>query len=386
MFTRSELEKKELLALAPYACRSQESKGRRFREKEHTYRTCYQRDRDRVVHSTAFRRLEYKTQVFVNHEGDHYRNRLTHSLEGAQIARTIARVLALNEDLVETIILTHDMGHGPFGHAGQDELAELMKDQGGFEHNLQTLRIVDHLENRYPHFEGLNLSYEIREGILKHLKHYRHPTQVKISEFNPKQMPSLEAQIANIADEIAYDSHDLDDGIHSGLLTEKNLSKVKLWQEAICTASKRYPKLAGRYRKHAVIRCLIDMQVSDLLKNSSLRLRRYKIRNIKDVRTCGVQLISFSKELEQKKKTLKKVLWNDLYQNYRVTRMSAKGRRVIRELFLVYISHPEQVPAGNLTRKKTDGLHRVICDYIAGMTDRYALDEYRKLFDPHEKV
>ncbi|MBI2870899.1 MAG: deoxyguanosinetriphosphate triphosphohydrolase [Candidatus Omnitrophica bacterium] len=386
MLTREDLEQRETAALAPYACRAREGRGRKHPESEHPYRTSYQRDRDRIIHSTAFRRLEYKTQVFVNHEGDHYRTRLTHSLEAAQIGRTIARALGLNEDLVEAVILAHDLGHGPFGHAGQDALHALMRQHGGFEHNLQTLRIIDLLETRYQAFPGLNLTFEVREGILKHLFQYSRQIQKGLSEFGHSSSPSLEAQVANIADEIAYDSHDLDDGFRSGLLSDEVLKGIPLWRRVTQGGHVKKTKGPDKTFISSAVRRLIDLQVTNLLTASAKRIRAFRIRTPQDVRRMKSPLIGFSRELVKEKVLLKKGLWEHLYMHYRVARMSEKGKRVIRGLFNVYLKDRDQIPPQNRKRENQDGLHRIICDYIAGMTDRFALDEYRRLFDPFEKV
>ena len=371
--------------LASYAMKSRKSRGRAYREKEHPYRSCYQRDRDRIIHSAAFRRLEYKTQVFVNHEGDYYRTRLTHTLEVSQIARTIASGLRLNADLVEAIALAHDLGHTPFGHSGEEALNELMLDFGGFNHNLQGLRIVDALEERYPEFPGLNLSWEVREGIVRHSSLY--DESVEIEEFKSDKMPALETQVVDIADEIAYNNHDIDDGLTSGLLDETGLKKVKLWNMADKSVSARYPKLKTQLKKYQIIRLLLDMQVTDLLEETKKRIKKAKVRTLDDCRSLDCKVVAFSREMEGLRLPLRDFLMQNLYRNYRVVRMSNKAKRFIKELFEVYLNNPEQLPwETNLRIKKGENTRRVICDYIAGMTDRYALDEYKKLFDPYEKV
>lgn len=370
--------------LAPYAMRSKYSRGRKHREPEHPYRSMYQRDRERIIHTTAFRRLEYKTQVFVNHEGDHYRTRLTHTLEVAQIARTIARALCLNEDLVESIALAHDLGHTPFGHSGEDTLKEIMKDHGGFDHNLQGLRVVDVLEERYPDFKGLNLSWEVREGIVRHSTPYdkSHITP----EFHSKQSPTLETQVVDVADEIAYDSHDLDDGLASGILSEADLTQLEIWKKISLKIKRRYPKLSSQQRRYQAIKMLINLYVTDLIKQSKKRLERLNIRSVEDVRRTPKKIIDFTGSVNKKRLALREFLFKNLYQNYRVMRMANKASRFIKDLFEVYLSRPQALPSPYRDRADTEDVHRVICDYIAGMTDRYALDEYKKLFEPYERV
>lgn len=371
--------------LSGYAMKSSQSRGRVYPEKEHPYRSCYQRDRDRIIHSAAFRRLEYKTQVFVNHEGDYYRTRLTHTMEVSQIARTIAGCLRLNSDLVEAISLAHDVGHTPFGHSGEEALNELMSDFGGFNHNQQGLRIVDILEERYPQFPGLNLTWEVREGIAKHSSFY--DRSAEIEGFPQDKMPTLETQVVDIADEIAYNNHDIDDGLTSGLLDEGQLRKIELCRVADQGALERYKKLRPQLKKYQIIRCLIDMQVTDLIEETQKRIKKAKVRSIDDCRNLDYKLVSFSKEMESLRLPLKDFLMENLYRNYRVVRMANKAKRFISELFEVYIRNPEQLPQETNARiKKGENARRVICDYIAGMTDRYALDEYKKLFDPYEKV
>ena len=371
--------------LSPYAAKSRESKGRVHKEKEHLYRGCYQRDRDRIIHSAAFRRLEYKTQVFVNHEGDYYRTRLTHTLEVSQIARTIASRLGLNCDLVEAVALAHDLGHTPFGHSGEEALDELMSDFGGFNHNLQGLKIVDKLEERYPEFPGLNLSWEVREGIVKHSTFYDKMGQLE--EFNPDKMPSIETQVVDIADEIAYNNHDLDDGLTSGLIEETKLMKNRLWHMLSTKVYGRYGALKPQLKKYQIIRLLIDAQVTDLIKETQKKIKKAKVRSAKDAINLDYKLVSFSQDMEALRLPLKDFLMRELYRNYRVVRMSDKAKRFITELFKIYLNSPQQLPEETAGRiKSTEDTRRVICDYIAGMTDRYALDEYKKLFDPYEKV
>ncbi len=385
LITREELEAREAQWLAPYAMKSAHTRGRQQPEPEDGFRTVYRRDRDRIIHSTAFRRLEYKTQVFVNHEGDYYRTRLTHTLEVAQIAVSIARVLRLNEDLVEVIALAHDIGHPPFGHAGEDALRSLMKDHGGFDHNLQGLRIVDLLEERYPNFPGLNLTWEVRESINKHRAPYEQPG-LPVA-LDPNASPLLEAQIADIADEIAYDNHDLDDGLTSGLIKEEDLRSLVLWEDARQTIEARTPQMNQEVRKYQIIRELINRQITDLVQESVRRLSAHRIQSVQDVRACRERLIGCSEPMQRMRKPLKAFLWTRLYHHYRVVRMADKATRFITELFELYLKKPEQLP--NTTRSRVERGEepsRVVCDYLAGMTDRYCLEEYKKLFDPFERV
>lgn len=385
IITREDLEAREERWLAPYAMKSRHTKGRQHPESEDPYRTVYRRDRDRIIHTTAFRRLEYKTQVFVNHEGDHYRTRLTHTLEVAQIAVSIARILRLNEDLVEVVALAHDIGHPPFGHAGEDVLRELMEGHGGFDHNIQGLRIVDLLEERYPGFPGLNLTWEVRESINKHRTPYDHPgMQVAL---DPKLAPLLESQIADIADEIAYDNHDLDDGLASGILKEEDLAQIELWRQAREAVEAGGVSLTPEIRKYQIIRTLINREVTDLVQAGSDQLTRHQIDSVEGVRACHARLITFSDEMTTLRTPLKRLLWQQFYHHYRVVRMADKAKRCITELFRLYLSKPEQLP--NTTRSRItrgEEPHRVVCDYIAGMTDRYCLEEHKKLFDPFERV
>ncbi len=370
--------------LALYAAKSRNSLGRKYKEQEHPYRSCYQRDRDRIIHSAAFRRLEYKTQVFVNHEGDYYRTRLTHSIEVSQIARTIAWALRLNTDLTEAISLAHDLGHTPFGHSGEEALNDLMSDCGGFNHNLQGLRVVDYLEERYPEFKGLNLSWEVREGIIKHSSVF--DIAVKLKEFFPGKMPSLETQLVDAADEIAYDNHDLDDGLTSGLIKEGDLDGLEIWDKINRKINQKYAKIDWSRRKYLVIRALIDLQVTDLICNTKERICRSKIKDYADLRKIDRKMVDFSDEVKELRKPLRKFLMQRLYHHYRVMRMSIKAKRFIRELFSEYVERPQQLPYDLQDRIPKEGVKRVVCDYIAGMTDRYALDEYKKLFNPYEKV
>ncbi|MCC6273003.1 MAG: deoxyguanosinetriphosphate triphosphohydrolase, partial [Deltaproteobacteria bacterium] len=331
--TRQELEAWEEKILAPYASHSAHSMGREYPQDEHPYRTRFQRDRDRIVHSKAFRRLEYKTQVFVNHEGDHYRTRLTHSLEVAQISRSIARMLRLNEDLAEGICLAHDLGHPPFGHSGQDVMNDLMKDKGGFEHNRQSLRIVTVLEDRYPHFPGLNLSFEVLEGISKHFTDYDLPDG---RGFHREGQPSLEAQIANLSDEIAYNNHDLDDGLRSGMITLAQLRDVEIWQELFERVEAELPEARLKVKVHETIRRLINRLVTDLVEHTTAGIENLKIQTVEDVRRAPRQLVGYSEQLRGKNAELKKFLFKNLYRHYRVERMADKAERILRDLFRAY--------------------------------------------------
>ena len=383
MLKRRDLEKKEDL-LAPYAQKSRNTKGRCYKEEEHPYRSCYQRDRDRIIYSTAFRRLEYKTQVFVNHEGDYYRTRLTHTLEVYQIAKSIARALGLNEDLVEAVSLAHDLGHTPFGHSGEDALGEIMQEHGGFEHNSQGLRVVDHLEDRYPDFPGLNLTYEVREGIIKHSTPFDRPRPA--IPFELKGSPLLEIQVVDIADEIAYDNHDLDDGITSGLIKESELKAVGLWRQTDKDVRQRYPRVKGEVLKHQIISSLINKQITDLLNRTEANIKRFNVRAAQDAFKIPERIVTMSSSMHAMRLPMREFLTEKLYKHYRVVRMSSKAHRFITSLFQVYLEKPEQLPPNTQARLKKEDKHRVICDYIAGMTDRYALDEYKKFFEPYERV
>ncbi|MFZ6820482.1 deoxyguanosinetriphosphate triphosphohydrolase [Undibacterium sp. Ji22W] len=370
--------------LAPYAAQSAQSKGRRFSEPAPPSRSEFQRDRDRIIHSTAFRRLEYKTQVFVNHEGDLFRTRLTHSIEVAQIARSIARNLRLNEDLVEAISLAHDLGHTPFGHAGQDALNACMKDYGGFEHNLQSLRVVDVLEERYASFEGLNLTFEAREGIFKHcsLNNARELGELGL-RFIDKTQPSLEAQLTNLADEIAYNNHDIDDGLRSGLLTESQLMEVDCYARFRREVDSTYPGISGRRAIAETIRRMINLLISDLISTSEQRIAECKPQSIADVRNMPA-MIAFSDNMYQEAKALKAFLYEHLYRHYLVNRMSNKAKNTVRELFTLMMAEPSLVPPDYRVAKKDDQAQllqaRRIADYIAGMTDRFAIREHRRLY------
>lgn len=378
--------------LAPYAANDANSRGRRYQEPGPNYRNEYQRDRDRIVHSGAFRRLEYKTQVFVNHEGDMFRTRLTHSIEVAQISRSIARILNLNEDLAETVALAHDLGHTPFGHAGQDALNHCMQDFGGFEHNLQSLRTVDELEERYADFPGLNLTFESREGILKHCSPSKAKELGEVGErFLTKQQPNLEAQAVNLADEIAYNNHDVDDGLRAGLLNIEQLTEVRLFNDQYQLVREKYPKLNGRRLIHEVIRRMINVLVSDLIETSQQQLSRVAPQSIDEVRQHTTGLIGFSDDIREQSLELKRFLRTNLYRHYRVHRMTTKADRIIRDLFAGFMGDISLLPPEyqkTARRHETDngegGRARVVADYIAGMTDRYAISEHKRIFDPSE--
>jgi dGTPase len=383
--TRQELEDIEARNLAPYAMASRASRGRRFSEPEHRIRTVFQRDRDRIIHSAAFRRLEYKTQVFVNHEGDYYRTRLTHTLEAAQIARTLARALGLNEELAEAVALAHDLGHTPFGHAGEKMLNELMKPYGGFDHNAQSLRTVDWIEIRYPSFRGLNLSFEVREGIVKH-SHFQDRPAAK--EFDPTTYPCLEAQIVDLADEIAYLAHDVDDGLKAQMLTVEELNASALFRESAAAARDASPSAETRVLRYQTVIKMINAMSTDLMSNLTDELERSKVCSVDDVRKAGRVLAYFSPAMGPKVEEIKQVMRDRLYRHYRVSRMTEKAGRVLARLFETYMTEPRQMPEHVVERAERygDPIARAVADYIAGMTDRFALDEYRKLFDPNERV
>ena len=376
--------------LAPYAAHPQDSRGRRFNEPAPDARSEYQRDRDRIVHSAAFRRLEYKTQVFVNHEGDMFRTRLTHSIEVAQIARSIARFLHLDEDLTEAIALAHDLGHTPFGHAGQDVLNECMREHGGFEHNLQSLRVVDELEEKYAEFDGLNLTFETREGILKHCSRKHAERLGDVGErFIKNTQPGLEAQLANVADEIAYNNHDVDDGLRAGLLTIEQLNEVRLFRDQHDSVKRLYPELAARRTIHEIIRRMINRQVLDLIEHSGAAIATAAIGTADAVRQHREALVTFSPAMRDMHLELKRFLRTHLYQHYRVQRMTAKARKVIRELFDAFVDDARLLPPDPYARASQHPVGegnasraRAIADYIAGMTDRYAIAEHERIFSP----
>jgi dGTPase len=376
--TRAQLEELERRNLAPYAQFSADSRGRKYQEQPPKWRTEYQRDRDRVIHSRAFRRLEYKTQVFLNGAGDHLRTRLTHTMEVAAVCRNIARALRLNEDLAETIALAHDLGHSPFGHKGEVVLSRLMKKYGGFEHNRQSLRIVEELEQKYPLFSGLNLTWEVREGLVKHYTSYDHPSRRK--GFDAKSS-SLEAQVANLSDEITYYSHDLDDGLDSGLLSEKQLNRdVRLWRQATRAVVNEYGTLPDECRRYFIIRCIIDMQVTDVVETTEERLPQSGVKTADDARLQPKALVQYSPERRELNLELRDYLYRHLYYNPVVHGPNLRASRMLEDLFRYYLKNPGEM--GELTRKRLRkvGLHRAICDYLAGMTDRYAIQEHQRLF------
>ena len=381
------------MMLAAYAAHDERSRGRQFGESAPNLRGEFQRDRDRIIHSNAFRRLVYKTQVFVNHEGDLYRTRITHSMEVAQIGRTIARALALHETLTEAICLAHDLGHTPFGHAGQDALNECMREFGGFEHNLQSLRVVDLLEERYADFPGLNLTFETREGILKHCSAQNARTLGELGlRFIERRQPGLEAQLANLADAIAYNNHDVDDGLRAGLLDIDALREVSLFGREYAEVTTRYPSLTGRRLVHETIRRMIDRVVRDVVSASSARIADAAPQSIDAVRAETAPLIVMSDAVREEHLELKRFLNAQLYRHYRVLRMTNKARKVLRELFEVFMQDIDLLPdehrlaaAGAERQQGKSGRARVVADYVAGMTDRYAIVEHRRLFSPGER-
>jgi dGTPase len=376
--TRKELENFERQFLAPCAQFSGDTRGRKYAEPPPVWRTQYQRDRDRVIHSRAFRRLEYKTQVFLNGSGDHLRTRLTHTIEVASVARNVASALRLNADLAETIALAHDLGHSPFGHKGETALARLMKGHGGFEHNLHSLRIVEELEEKYPKFSGLNLSWEVLEGLAKHQTAYDHPEQR--GEFDAKNL-SLEGQVANLADEIAYYSHDLDDGLDSGLLSETHLTKhVRVWAQAARAVKKEHGALPDECRRYYTIRTIIDHQIRDVVENSERLILAAGVRSADEVRRFPKPLIQYSPERARLNRELRKYLYKNLYYNDVVHQPNVRAVKMLGELFKYYLAHPKEIGASSKRRLKKIGRHRAVCDYLAGMTDRYVAQECRRIF------
>lgn len=380
-FSRQQLEETEDHSLAPYGMRSRDTKGRAYLDAEPEYRTSFQRDRDRILHTTAFRRLEYKTQVFINIEGDHFRTRLTHTLEVAQIGRTLARALGGNEDLVEAICLAHDLGHSPFGHSGETALARLMKEFGAFDHNKQSLRIVTELEQRYPEFPGLNLTWEVREGMVKHESEY---DISDARDFSPELRGNLETQIANVADELAYTTHDLDDGLRSGMLTPQMLEGISLW-EILCESFNWRGPILSDMERHRMIRHLVGLLVTDMIKQTDARLKESKVNSVKDIQKLKQNVVGYGEETQRRNRELKDFLYKKLYRHHRVVRMQVKAERIISDLFNAYRSEPAILPEHVQFFVEKRGLERTICDYIAGMTDRYAVEEHQKLFNPSEK-
>ena len=380
-YTRQQREEQEDYCLAPFGIRSKDSKGREHPDVKPVYRTAFQRDRDRILHTTAFRRLEYKTQVFLNSEGDYYRTRLTHTLEVAQIGRTVARALGANEDLEEAICLAHDLGHSPFGHSGERILNQLMVDQGGFDHNKQSLRIVTKLEKRFEEFPGLNLTWETREGIVKH------ETEYDISDaddYDPDLRGHLEAQIANAADELAYSAHDLDDGLRSGLITTALLEDLAIWEILVKSIGWKGGDLSELDRKR-IIRRMIGLEVKDLIETTDQRIEESGVASVEELQKMDHNVIGFSDKMQNNNRELKDFLFKNLYKNYRVIRMQVKAEGIISDLFTAYEKKPLMMPTHIQAGIEKKGLQRSICDYIAGMTDRYAIDEHQKLFDPTRK-
>ena len=370
--TREEMEATERAVLAPFAQKSGDSRGRKYPEHSHAYRTEFQRDRARIIHSRAFRRLEYKTQVFLNGTGDHLRTRLTHSIEVASISRTIARALSLNEDLAEAIALAHDLGHSPFGHSGEEMLAECMRDHGGFEHNLQSLRVVDVLENPYPDFPGLNLTFEVREGLQKH----------KRTDADPKHcFPSLEAQIADLADEITYYSHDLDDAVDFEILNSDQLRENAVWKRSCESVLRRYPNVREPELHKLIIRDIIDQQVQDVVTTSAASIAGAQVGSADDVRQHAISLIRYSDDCAEANRALRKFLYTNVYYHPRVAEENRRACEMLQKVFESYVADPGKLGDAATRRIEKEGLHRTICDYVAGMTDRYLMDEYRRLTD-----
>jgi len=382
MGIREQLESAERANLAAYAMLSSQTRGRAYPDPEHPYRSAFQRDRDRVIHTTAFRRLEYKTQVFVNTEGDYYRTRLTHTIEVAQIARTLARALRCNEDLAEAIALAHDLGHTPFGHAGESTLNELMHEQGGFNHNTQTVRIVQELEDRFGDYPGLNLTWEVREGIIKHETAY---DKSDAANYDPDLQPTLEAQLVNFADEIAYTTADLDDGLRSGMLAPADLAGVVLWDETLADAGVAGAPFADKAR-HKVIRRLVNLLVSDVVSETANQIATRGIVTLDDVRAQNGKIAGHSEAVSGRNKELKAYLYKNFYRHPRVMRMSFKAHRILVALFNAYREETRMLPITTQRKLQRASAERVVCDYIAGMTDRFAMQEYARLFNPEERV
>lgn len=380
IFNREQLEEHERLILAPYGLKSADSRGRLYPEHESATRTAFQRDRDRIIHTTAFRRLEYKTQVFVFYEGDHFRTRLTHTLEVAQLGRSLARGLGGNEDLTEAICLAHDLGHPPFGHAGEHILNQLMQGHGGFNHNTQSYRVVTELERRYPGFPGLNLTYETREGMIKHETAY---DKSDATGYAPERRPSLEAQIANLADEIAYNAHDLEDGLRAGLFGPDDLRHLTIWQwlkDKVGWEDHHFTDIA----RHQVIRELIGRLVIDVLHTTAANLEAHQLDTVDKLQLHDNNVVGYSDELQGQVQELKSFLYQNMYRHYRLMRMQAKAEHFVSQLFLAYVNEPGMLPAKTQQRLKEQTVERVVTNYIAGMTDRYALDEWERLFDPYK--
>ncbi|MBU6349912.1 MAG: deoxyguanosinetriphosphate triphosphohydrolase [Chloroflexi bacterium] len=384
LYTTQLLEARE--SLAPYAMPSRASRGRLYPEPSHPYRLAYQRDRDRIVHTTAFRRLEYKTQVFVYSEGDHYRNRLTHSIEVAQIGRTLARALGCNEDLTEAICLAHDLGHPPFGHAGEETLNQLLHPHGGFDHQRQTYRILTELEERYPEHPGLNLTYEVREGVVKHDTDYDF---VDARSYHPEERGTLECQLSNLADEIAYNTSDLDDGLRSGILAPAQVQKLAITQRTLASlGEKSTVDLSDDLQRYRFIRRLVGIEVNDVVQATAQQLEQADIHSLASLRQHPVNVAGYSAEVAVENQALKQFLLQNFYRHYRVMRMTVKAARTLTHLYEAYLSEPRQLPPETQRRAQTPtlGLPRAICDYLAGMTDRYAIQEHRRLYEMAEKA
>jgi dGTPase len=380
MRTRSDLERIESLSLAPFAVQAALSKGRLFPESESAFRTCFQKDRDRVLHTSAFRRLEYKTQVFTNTQGDYYRTRLTHTLEVAQVGRTVARSLGVNEDLTETIALSHDLGHPPFGHAGEKILDFLLESYGGFDHNKQSFRVVTKLEKRYENWDGLNLAWETLEGIVKHESEY---DVSDATDFEPTWRASLEAQIANLADETAYNAHDLDDGLRSGLLEARQLVDIQIWQRFTSELGFN-PEYLTEFERRVLIREMLGWVITDIVQTSAANLEN--IGSLDAVRAAQKPLIAHSVEATAMLRELKAFLYQNFYYHHRVMRQVHKAEHILTSLYKAFISRPNMMPNNHQARVKKVGLERAVCDYLAGMTDRFAMDEFNKLFEPYERT
>lgn len=378
IYNRENQEKLEEVLLAPYAVHAANSKGRKYPESEPSFRTCFQRDRDRILHTSAFRRLEYKTQVFINYEGDYYRTRLTHTLEVTQIGRSLARALGANEDLVESICMAHDMGHPPFGHSGEATLNNLMKDHGGFNHNHHSYRIVTEIEKRYPEFSGLNLSWEVLEGMVKHETEY---DKTDALDFDPALRGHLEAQITNVADELAYTSHDLDDGLRSGMITTEMLAGIELWDMVVENFGSENCVLDDLSR-HQIIRELVGLEVNSMIYSSMERIEKSGVKTSLELQSLAYNVVGFDDSMMKRNRVLKDFLFKNMYRNYRVVRMQQKAERVLTELFNAYNHEPAMLPNQFQAQIAKKGKERSICDYLAGMTDRFAVEEYQRLFDP----
>ncbi len=382
--TRENLEENEVKTLAPYAHRSGESKGREYPEEEALYRTAFQRDRDRILHTTAFRRLEYKTQVFINYEGDYYRTRLTHTLEVTQIGRSFARSFGASEDLVEAICLGHDLGHPPFGHSGEAILNKLMAPYGGFDHNKQSLRILTKLESRYPQWPGLNLTYEVREGIVKHESEYD-ISDSQAEGFDPDERGGIEAQIANVSDELAYNAHDLDDGLRSGMIVPDQLNDLRIWQmlkESIGWDGKGFSEMV----RHRIIRRMLGIEIDDVITATGALIAKHDLPSPEALQRLPYNVVIHSDEFNAINHELKMFLYEQLYRHHRVVRMAVKAERFITQMFETYTAEPAQLPQTVQKAAEVRSLQRAVTDYIAGMTDRYALEEWQRLFDPYTRA